>query len=292
MTTTRDHVIRVIGGMSRFVPRGVVDWIYANQMVSCTLRKALNLVAADGLTDVVIENGPSRGMRMRLNLQREKYFWLGTYEPLLQRAVTDFARPGMVAYDVGAHIGYWSLAFARVVGPTGCVFPFEPLPANLERLRVNIELNGLEDRVHPVPMAVHDDITEVTFLVHEFAAMGKVSGSGGRELAYPVEIRVSATTLDAFVYKESNPQPDLLKMDIEGGEVMAIPGMKRVLSEARPVCLWELHGPEAKDIALSSLVGHGYDMRRMEQGYPRISNSAGLPWKAFVVALPPDSSRV
>ena len=71
-----------------------------------------------------------------------------------------------------------------------------------------------------------------------------MAGSAGRDDRYESEVNVLGISLDEFVYGQGNPPPQVVKMDIEGGEVLALPGMRRVLTEARPLMLMELHGPE------------------------------------------------
>jgi hypothetical protein len=78
-------------------------------------------------------------------------------------------------------------------------------------------------------------------------------------------------------------------MDIEGGEVLAMPGMHRLLDEARPVVLMELHGPESARAAWEALQAAGYGVCRMQPGFPPVSDLSELDWKAYLVAFPPGS---
>src|SRR3954470_14055987 len=66
----------------------------------------------------------------------------GEWEGLIHQAVRRFVKPGDVVLDVGGHVGYSTLHFAEWVGETGRVFVFEPLPANVKKIGVNLELNG------------------------------------------------------------------------------------------------------------------------------------------------------
>jgi hypothetical protein len=76
-------------------------------------------------------------------------------------------------------------------------------------------------------------------------------------------------------------------MDIEGGEVLALPGMKRILSEARPLLLMELHGQDSSRAAWETLTAAGYRVCWMRRGYPRIGSLEEMGWKAYIVAFPP-----
>jgi FkbM family methyltransferase len=220
-------------------------------------------------------------------LHREKDYWLGTYEPELQAALADLVQPGMVAYDVGANIGYISLLLARRVGSQGVVYAFEALPANLERLRANLALNELGEKVVAIPAAVVNRERPVRFLIGPSGGMGKADGSAGRdEVAYSAAVDVDGLSLDSFVFERGNPPPQVVKMDIEGGEVLALPGMARVLEQVRPIVLLELHGPEAAQAAWETLSRRSYHLCRMTYGYPPIAAQEALDWKAYVVAFP------
>jgi hypothetical protein len=117
--------------------------------------------------------------------------------------------------------------------------------------------------------------------------MGKAEGSAGRqEVVYPTSILVTGISLDEFVYGTCHPAPRLLKIDIEGGEVLALPGMHRVLGEAHPVVLLELHGPDAAQVAWDILVRTGYRICRMAPGFPGVPAVETLDWKSYIVGLP------
>jgi hypothetical protein len=116
--------------------------------------------------------------------------------------------------------------------------------------------------------------------------MGKAEGSAGRAAPYAAAITVPGISLDEFVYVQGNPPPQLVKMDIEGGEVLALPGMRRLLAEARPLMLMELHGPESARAAWEALIAAGYQVCWMRRGFPAAPSLAALDWKAYLVAFP------
>ena len=116
--------------------------------------------------------------------------------------------------------------------------------------------------------------------------MGKLTGSAGRAEPYIGQVEVSSLRLDDFCYRDGNPRPSLIKLDIEGGGVKAIPGMLRLLTECRPLCFIELHGPEEGRAIWTVLKQNGYTICRMQKGYPEIEEMTTLEWKEHVVALP------
>lgn len=280
-------VLSLAGWLARRLPPPVKRALYKIGPLAGVIRGGLNRAAPHGLAQISVAAGDLAGYRLSLDLQSEKDYWLGTYEPELQATIADLVKQGMVAYDVGANIGYISLLLARRVGEVGRVFAFEALPANLERLRANLALNNLAGRVQVVPAAVVERDGAVQFWVGPSGGMGKADGSAGRQkVEYSQAIDVQGLSLDGFVYGAGNPPPQVVKMDIEGGEVLALPGMKRLLSQARPLVFLELHGPEAARSAWENLKGAGYQICRMQPGYTNVLSLDELDWKAYLVAFP------
>ncbi len=273
---------------ARLLPASFKQAIYRVKPLAALIRGGLNRAAPSGLSPVKIAAGGLAGMTLLLDLQTEKDYWLGTYEPELQAALPHLVKPGSVVYDVGANIGYVSLLLAKAAGETGRVFAFEALPENVSRLRQNLELNDLNGRVTVVPAAVTQAAGPVRFLVHASGGMGKAVGSAGRaDEPYRAEVSVEGVSLDEFVYGRGNPPPQAVKMDIEGGEVLALPGMHRLLAEVRPLMLMELHGPESGRAAWEALTAAGYRVCWMKPGFPAVPSLEALDWKAYIVALPP-----
>jgi FkbM family methyltransferase len=273
-------------GAARILPAPFKRWLYRVPFLSRLVRHSLNAAAPKGLNEVEIAAGILRGMRMSLDLQTEKDYWLGTYEPDLQDAARQLVQPGMTIYDVGANIGYISLIAARLAGESGKVFSFEALPKNIERLKGNVQLNHLESQINIIHAAVTDKTGEAVFLAHESGAMGKALGSAGREAQYAAELRVPAVALDDYVYQDGNLPPQAVKMDIEGGEGMALRGMERILNEIHPVLLIELHGQEAARQVWEILNSAGYAICTMSRGMPKVNSLDELDWKAYIVAKP------
>jgi FkbM family methyltransferase len=270
--------------MARVLPDPVKRGIYSIKPLARLVRGGLNLAAPTGLTEVAIAAGGTAGLKMVLDLQLEKDYWLGTYEADLQVVISDLIQPGWVAYDVGANIGFVSLLLAQKIGRSGQVFAFEALPDNLERLRTHVAINGLDSWVNVVPWAVAAVSKPVRFLVGPSGAMGKAEGSAGRANGHRESLEVPGICLDDFVYRDGNPPPQVIKMDIEGGEVLALKGMPRLLAEVHPLILLELHGPEAACVAWETLSVAGYQICRMQRGYPRVPSLDDLDWKAYLVA--------
>jgi FkbM family methyltransferase len=142
---------------------------------------------------------------------------------------------GDVFYDLGANIGFFTLIAARLVGPEGHVYAFEPSPRTAGALRGNVELNQLEN-VTVVEAAVSDrDGTMAFDEVGEVSQEARLIPRGGQGTT---EVRIVA--IDSFV-GEGARQPKLVKIDVEGHENEAVHGMARTLRSARPIVVCEIH---------------------------------------------------
>lgn len=153
---------------------------------------------------------------------------LGIYELPVQQALRRLLRPGDVCYDLGANNGYLSLLAARCVGKDGCVYSFDPLPANVERIGGLMRANQIEQH-ETVAQAVADR-TGVERLFCQ-SASDTYTASLIRQNR-PGELPVRVTTLDEFI--NDHRRPDLVKMDVEGAELLVLQGASRLLTNALP----------------------------------------------------------
>lgn len=118
-------------------------------------------VARQGAVRMILF-GPARGLRYRI-LGPFRAPILGGWEPEAQRLMVQHVHRGGVAYDVGANIGIHTLLMARLAGPTGRVYAFEPVPHLFECLRTNLQLNAELSGAVPMQLAMSDRIGVATF---------------------------------------------------------------------------------------------------------------------------------
>ncbi len=283
---SKNIILSLAAYVARILPESYKRALYRNPSFSRVVRGGLNIAAPVGMSEVTIAAGELEGMQMLLDLQTEKDYWLGTYEPDLQTAIADLVVPGQVIYDVGASVGFMTLLLAKNSGLEGHVYAFEALPANVDRLKHNLELNSFQERVTVVKKAVQDRSGQTKFYPGPSSAMGKVEGSSGRSsIEYQPAIQIEGVSIDDFVYNSGNPIPDLLKIDIEGGETLALPGMSRLLQENHPILLIELHGTDAARITWELLEQENYKTCRMTPDYPQVHCLEDLNWKSYLVAF-------
>jgi FkbM family methyltransferase len=185
----------------------------------------------------------------------EKYFMLGSrFENEVQRLLETLVTPGSVVYDVGSHIGYMALLFAALVGVRGRVFCFEPSPINYSRLKRNIELNP-RSNVTVTQAAVSE--SEGSAWLREQSSQSEIVEASAGSSGDGVSIRT--LRLDDFIYRDGNPPPTFLKIDVEGHAGPCLRGMRRTIRENRPSMILEIHHTDEAE-QVSSLLGlYGYD---------------------------------
>lgn len=178
---------------------------------------------------------------LRDTISREVCF-AGCYEPQETALVRAVLRPGMCFVDVGANWGYFSLMAAYLVGETGRVISLEPDPRLFSKLRENLAANHLE-QVTALPIAAAGSRGSLTMLSYnEDGGNFGMSQVVARLPASETCFRVSANSLDSILSQQKIGPIDLLKMDIEGAEAMAIAGLWKSLSARRiKFLLLELH---------------------------------------------------
>jgi len=209
---------------------------------------------------VTVESGLAEGLQLRLNPTLEGNYWLGYHEPDLQETLRRVCRPGCVAYDVGAYIGFFSLAIARIAGPTGKVFAFEPDHGNCVRIQEHAMRNNLSSSIQVVEAAAWSySSPRLPFKLGGIrASYGGLAADGvGPVLADGGTVYVPSISLDAFA-EQGNPLPDILKIDVEGGECEVLKGASRVFSQARPALFCEVHRAESVEWITQWLAEKGY----------------------------------
>jgi len=282
----RNMLLTIVKFAARAFPASVKRRIYQTKPLAEFIRNRLNKVMPNGIVEIDVADGLLHGYRLGLDLHIEKDYWLGTYESELQRCITDYVKPGWTIYDVGANIGYISLIFANIVGERGKVFAFEALPENIKRLKKNIALNNQEDVVTLIDNAVIDRGRSVKFFIGPSSAMGKVEGSAGKKIFPGGQILVKGISLDEFLRDNEEHPPNLIKIDIEGGEVLALKGMRSILRSVRPIVFIEVHGTEAAKTVWQVFLNSNYRLKWMKKAYPSVNSVDEIGRKAYLVAEP------
>ena len=213
------------------------------------------LVRALGGTFLVqtrFTDGPMKGQNFAC-LTSEAYFMLGSHrESDLQRLVHHTVKAGDIVYDIGGHVGYTALLFLALVGASGYVFAFEPSPANYARLCGNMDANR-----NPNATVINAAVSD-----HEGAAFLEERGTQSAIVSAPraagATSSVRTIRLDDFVYRDGNPRPTFVKLDVEGHAGPVLSGMTQVLESALPTIICELHDQDEEERVTQILIACRY----------------------------------
>lgn len=182
-------------------------------------------------------------------------FVKGTYEPIQSEAFCRLIRPGSVVFDVGAHVGYYTVLSSFLAGPCGQVIAFEPLPANLKFLRRHVRLNGC------------DNVRILENCVGEGSCMARFDdshGTGVGHLACEGTLEVQVRSLDEMVESGELPIPQFIKIDVEGAELLVLSGAQRLLRRQHPILILSTHSDDLDRACLERLFEFGYDVEHLE----------------------------
>ncbi len=152
------------------------------------------------------------------------FFWkFSALEDVESSLLHNFIKEGMVVVDIGGNIGYYTLQFAKLVGPKGKVFVFEPDPDNYSTLVKNIKSNNYENII-PVQKAVSNKTGRANlFFCEENTGDHRIFDSqDGRN-----SIEIDTIALDEFF--PVNERINFIKIDIQGAEYLAFLGMEKLI---------------------------------------------------------------
>lgn len=219
----------------------------------------------------------------------------GDFERAERLFVNKFLRPGMIFLDIGAYYGLYSLAASILVGSQGRVIAFEPSPFQRNRLLWHTRLNRCPNVVVE-PVALGNHVGDETLFA---VATGSAGYSSLRRPAVDAnicEIKVSIVTLDQYLRAHSIGTVDLIKIDVEGGELDVFKGSQNLLKQTnRPIILCELEdvrteawGHKAKDVeAYLQSLGYLW-FRPLADGRLEALRQRGDHHERNFVAVPPE----
>lgn len=188
--------------------------------------------------------------------------WIAVnHEESLHPILDGLLPEGGVFVDVGAHVGRWAL---RLAGKASQVVAVEANPDTVAVLRAHIALNDVEN-VDVVPFAAWDSVTDL----HFGDPNGKVTGGSTRVTEDGTGVTVVGGPLDDML--TGYPDPDLIKLDVEGADLHALRGLAGTLARAKPTLFIEDH----------SIYGY-YDLCDLKA----LLESFGYGWREIMAALP------
>lgn len=184
---------------------------------------------------------------------------------------------GGIVWDVGAHIGFHTLSFAAAVGHSGRVVGFEPNASNRQRLQRNLDQNpDLAVRIDILPCGLSDVDGDAQFATsHDvdsgassMSFLARTSGSIDPQTAASWDkVVVPVRTADSLI-RDGVPRPHVVKIDVEGAELLVLRGAAEMIAAGRPVLIVEAHSARLVFDLQEWLAGRGYQVRLLEELAP------------------------
>ena len=204
----------------------LVRWLERNEREFATIPP--RIVRFTGRFRMSVDPVDENGRRYYINgyMPRER----------LTRHFERLLRPGDCVLDIGANAGYYTLAAAKLVGANGCVHAFEASPVIFDRLRRNAMLNP-HANIHVHYAAVSDKPGEVSF---HTAVADRTGYSSIRDLGADTAsiATVPALAIDTLLAEIAPVR--LVKIDVEGAELMVLKGMRGLIERDRPYFIAEI----------------------------------------------------
>jgi FkbM family methyltransferase len=226
--------------------------ISSKKLLGQLLRLPLRLIPHG--TKMPILQGKLKGKKWIVGASNHGY-WLGSYEYKKRIIFEDTIRQGNTVLDIGAYVGFYTLLASILVGPTGKVYAFEPLPRNLEYLKTHLRLNNITN-VEVIDAAVSDSFGTAYFKEGSNRSTGRIGDEG--------EMQVRTVSLDWLIENGEISIPDQIKIDVEGGELDVINGGRLLLERSRPTVFLATHGRVIHRRCCDLLSSLGYSFQAID----------------------------
>ena len=232
----------------------------ANSFFGKLLRLPLRFLPGRMVVPVLRGVNKGYGWRVGSNIHG---CWLGTYESDKQQLMSRLVKPGMIAYDIGANAGFYTLALAHMVGGEGAVYAFEPYAENALNILEHLQLNRCCNATL-YQTAVSDQNGLSAFQVARSNSMGSLGEVG--------HYWVPTVTIDALIETANRPVPDIVKMEVEGAESSVFDGASKLLGMRKTVWIIALHGADQRKEIGRMLLDHGYGIYRLDGSAIAVGN--------------------
>jgi FkbM family methyltransferase len=183
------------------------------------------------------------GIHWRLDLTEGidfSIYLLGAFEPVTVAACARLIKPGDVILDIGANIGALTLPMARMAGPTGKVYAFEPTDFAFGKLTANLGLNpDLAARVTATQTMLTDTAAAVVEPIYSSWPLDSTKPLHDKHLG-SAESTTGAVPQKLDLALNGAPRVDFIKMDVDGFECHVLGGARETLRKHRPIILMEL----------------------------------------------------
>jgi len=183
--------------------------------------------------------------RVRYRRQLRSSIFFGDPEPECAH-LGDWVAEGDWVADVGAHVGGYTVLLSQLVGESGRVLAFEPVPDTFELLAANLAFLELRNvSLFNVAVSVNSALMPLTIPLHRSGipdfCFARLTSTSAVPYDPKANFNVFTLALDALVIPQ---RVTLVKVDVEGHELMALRGMEQLLRRDRPRLIVECATPD------------------------------------------------
>ena len=166
-------------------------------------------------------------------------------------------------YDIGANVGFYTLLAAKLAGPAGHVYAFEPAPRNFDFLRRHVTMNAISN-VTLMQAAICSEAGQAMFDLGKSFETGRLSRNG--------EVMVRVETIDQLVFEHSMPPPHVIKIDVEGHEAEVLGGARETLKRYRPIVFVATHRADVHQQCCAAFDDHRYIVSSVDERSVAVSD--------------------
>lgn len=175
--------------------------------------------------------------------------------------VHEFLKPGMQALDIGANYGVYTLPMAKILGPEGALWAFEPTSTTAAYLSDSLADNGF-DNVELIQAALSNRAGMAKLNLNPNSELNEITDSPASDFE-EVTLRTLDECMEEFAWK----QIDFVKLDAEGEEENILQGGRGFLRELSPLIMFELkHGNTFNVSLIECFASLNYDTYRYVHG--------------------------
>lgn len=229
-----------------------ISAISNNNLVGKMLRFPLRLIPNGILVPIL--QGKIKGKRWIVGSSNHGC-WLGSYEYRKRLIFEKLIASGDVVFDIGAHVGFYTLLASVLVGSQGKVYAFEPLPHNISYLNKHIDINKISN-VRVIKAAVYHLNGQTFFQEGRNNSTGHISTQG--------KLQVQTVKLDDLYKARIILAPDKIKIDVEGAEFLVLLGAKTLITTCHPTIFLATHGRYINNECCKFLLSIGYKIEAID----------------------------